>query len=292
MKNPYITEELCKGTITSTSIEIEDDYVSKVDSNCFGSSLRLKQDGHTTQTPTVRMKTLGAVESREDVGRVCRPGRNNPPQPNMFAKCKEGARLAITRTRVAIQDFSSKEGAVSQLGKFNHRYVQPLFRYGGRNDRIFLCGQQAGRVMIRDGFGEEQHVIQAASHNYAGLYEYDADLLQLSIERLPVLVCPATEPLNTAMCCMVVEHFNTDFCVSTGSGYGANLLALSAILTPDWILLLDEKSHNSMFVAAYLSEVGQVRRFRHNDMTHLEDILHQSKTSPAQILVAVEGFYR
>ena len=146
--------------------------------------------------------------------------------------------------------------------------------------------------MIRDGFGEKQHVIQAASHNYAGLYEYDADLLQLSIERLPVLVCPATEPLNTAMCCMVVEHFNTDFCVSTGSGYGANLLALSAILTPDWILILDEKSHNSMFVAAYLSEAGQVRRFRHNDMTHLEDILHQSKTSPAQILVAVEGFYR
>ena len=45
-----------------------------------------------------------------------------------------------------------------------------------------------------------------------------------------------------------------------------NLLAFAAILDSTWILLLDEKSHNSMYIGAYLSNVYKVVKFRHNDM--------------------------
>jgi 7-keto-8-aminopelargonate synthetase-like enzyme len=91
---------------------------------------------------------------------------------------------------------------------------------------------------------------------------------------------------------MIADHLDADFCVSTSTGYGANLLAFSALLSQDWLLVLDEKSHNSMFVAAYLSEPGCIKKFRHNDMGHLEQILRECGPKFTRTLIAVEGFYR
>lgn len=275
METAYSSKGQCKDVIVVEETEDWDQDVSPVSSNGCHGSLKLRQDDQSSPGPT-----FATNEHKKS------------PQLDTLTKGREGARLAYTRIRVAVKNISSKEGAVSQLGKFNMRYVQPLLRCGGRNDRIFLCSQQAGRVRIRNGLGEEQYVIQAASHNYAGLYEYDMDLLKLTVEKLPVLASQATESLVAATCSAVSKHFDTDFCIPIGSGYGANLLAFSAMLSKDSLLVLDEKSHNSMFVAAYLSEAGQVRKFNHNDMTQLEGILRQYQSTNQHVLVAVEGFYR
>ena len=62
------------------------------------------------------MKTLGAVESREDVGRVCRPGRNNPPQPNMFAKCKKALDLPLPVHELRYKISRAKRARYLSLG--------------------------------------------------------------------------------------------------------------------------------------------------------------------------------
>lgn len=94
------------------------------------------------------------------------------------------------------------------------------------------------------------------------------------------------------MCQAVTKHFKTGFCVATSTGYGANLLALSAILDENWLVVLDEKSHNSIFVGTYLGRPGRIRKLGHNDMKHLEEILLEEGKQFTHTLVVVEGFYR
>jgi serine palmitoyltransferase len=191
-----------------------------------------------------------------------------------------------------MQDLAYTDRPVSQVGKFTHRYVMPLSSYGGQNDRIILDGQRAGRVSIRNGMGLIQHSIQAASHNYAGLYGRDMDLHHFALEQLPVNISPGNQVLEDAMCRAVRKHFQVDFCVATSTGYGANLLALSAIPDENWLVVFDGKSHNSLFVGVYLGRPGRVRKFIHNDMKHLEEVLLEEGKQFTHTLVVVEGFYR
>ncbi|KAI8940620.1 hypothetical protein NX059_001892 [Plenodomus lindquistii] len=152
-----------------------------------------------------------------------------------------------------------------------------------------LHGQRAGKVRIRNRVGEIQHCIQAASHNYAGLYSRDMEPLYLALDRLPVLTSSQTQSIEADMHRVIALHFEADFCTSMSTGYGANLLALSAILRKDWLLVLDEKSHNSMFVAGYLAGPGKIRKFRHNNVGHLEQVLLEEGWHSERTLVAIEG---
>jgi len=85
---------------------------------------------------------------------------------------------------------------------------------------------------------------------------------------------------------------HADFCTTVTTGYGSNVLNFPAVLDETWVVLMDEKSHNSMFVAAYLAKPKGIRKFGHNDMKHLEELLEQAVAETFHVLVAVEGAYR
>ena len=89
----------------------------------------------------------------------------------------------------------------------------------------------------------------------------------------------------------LADFFSTDFCCTTSTGYGSNLLAFSAILDEDWIVMFDDKCHNSMHVAAFLSHAGLVKTFPHGDFRKMESILAEYRGEYANVLVAIEGFY-
>lgn len=74
-----------------------------------------------------------------------------------------------------------------------------------------------------------------------------------------------------------------------GSGYMANLGIISAIAgRRDWVVA-DRLAHASMLDAAILSR-AELRRFRHNDPQHLEEILRQ-RPAGARCLVLTESVF-
>jgi serine palmitoyltransferase len=157
-----------------------------------------------------------------------------------------------------------------------------------------MLGPCQPKVEVRDARGNTQSVIHAASHNYAGFYEQTSaaeELQRLCLDNIPLANSTAAQSLEAAFCRKITDLFEADFCCTTSTGYGSNLLAFPAILDKSWLVIFDEKCHNSMFVGAYQSTVGLIRKYKHNDMDQLEDILreHEDKYN---ILVAVEGAYR
>ncbi|KAL6709945.1 hypothetical protein ACN47E_000730 [Coniothyrium glycines] len=214
-----------------------------------------------------------------------------PPCLTALCKIREATTLLRSRFCVSLSDLARPLQPISQPGRFAHHYVLPLSSCRGRNERIFLGKSEDGLVELRDRLGAAQTSIHAASHNYTGLYGHGLDLLHNTIDRLPIIIDSGSQYLEDAMHQAVAAYFQVDFCSSASTGYGINLLAMGAILTEEWLVLIDEKSHNSMFVAVYLAKPGRIRRFRHNDMDHLHTILEQDRKSFRHTLVVIEGFY-
>ncbi|KAI8936593.1 hypothetical protein NX059_006995 [Plenodomus lindquistii] len=224
------------------------------------------------------------------------PGTNTSTRPQHPAstpwiKLQEFARLAIVWQQVTFRDLgSSNTTPTSKPGNLNHHLVTPLSTYHGKNPRV-ATKQVACRVEVRDDTGVVRKAIQCASHNYAGLYGLDLHLHHQALDSLPVMSSATTTPLETAMNKAVMDILGVDFCVPTSTGYGANLLAFPAVIKQDWLVVLDEKSHNSMFVGVFQSRPGLVRKFKHNDMESLRAVLQEDNGKVAGTLVAVEGYY-
>jgi 8-amino-7-oxononanoate synthase len=72
------------------------------------------------------------------------------------------------------------------------------------------------------------------------------------------------------------------------SGYLANLGTISSLVQRGEFVLVDRRAHASIQDGAQLSH-GEVKRFRHNDMAHLERLL--DGCGDAGKLVAVDGVY-
>lgn len=209
-------------------------------------------------------------------------------------KVKEVASLAYIRTKVTFEDLSAPFQPVSQAAEFVHYVVEPLNGYKGKNERTIL-GHCLANVEVQDGTGNIKRVIHAASHNYAGFYrstQRSEELQRLCLDSLPVASSGAVTGLEAATNDQLARAVSADFCCTVSTGYSSNLLAFSAILTSTWLVILDEKCHNSMHVGAYLSQASPVRKFRHNDLKQLESMLQQHHGKYSNILVAVEGFYR
>ncbi|KIW85385.1 hypothetical protein Z517_00775 [Fonsecaea pedrosoi CBS 271.37] len=215
------------------------------------------------------------------------------PTTTTWTKLSETVRLIYTRGKVSLQQREHEQQPISAIGRFNHCYVYPLDNRSGKNERILL-GRWAPKMEVQDGHGTRQIVIQAASHNYAGFYHLtkEAEELQhLALEKLPVADSSAVRSLESAMHDGIAGFFSANFCCTTSTGYGSNLLAFSAILNGDWLVMFDDKCHNSMHVAAYLSHAGLVKKFPHADLERMEEMLAEYKGRFTNVLVAVEGFY-
>ena len=217
-----------------------------------------------------------------------------PPTAKVWTKIAESARLAYTRGKVSLERRKHERKPISVAGRFNHCYVYPLDNRSGKNQRILL-GRWAPKLEVEDGRGNRHAVIQAASHNYAGFYNLTRaaeELQRFALEKLPVADSSVVRSLESAMHDGFANFFSADFCYTTSTGYGSNVLAFSAILDDDWLVMFDDKCHNSMHVAAYLSHAGLVKKFPHGDFERMEAILAEYKDKFANVLVSIEGFYR
>jgi 7-keto-8-aminopelargonate synthetase-like enzyme len=121
--------------------------------------------------------------------------------------------------------------------------------------------------------------------------EYEA-LQRKCLARLPHCSARDVQELRSELSARIAAFFGTDCCHFTSTGFGSNVLAFPAIIQNDWMVVLDEKCHKSMFVGSFLSEAGMRKRFKHNDMKELEYVLQTAGRKYSNIMVAVEGIYR
>jgi glycine C-acetyltransferase/8-amino-7-oxononanoate synthase len=75
-----------------------------------------------------------------------------------------------------------------------------------------------------------------------------------------------------------------------GSGYLANAGIISSLAGRGDLIIADRLSHASIYDGCLLSGARTIR-FRHNDLVHLEQILHEKRSQFNNVLVVVESIY-
>jgi 8-amino-7-oxononanoate synthase len=75
------------------------------------------------------------------------------------------------------------------------------------------------------------------------------------------------------------------------SGFQANVSLLPALADRDTLILSDRLNHNSIIQGALLSRC-HIKRFRHNDMNHLEELLRENRDNGcSRFLVVTESVF-
>ncbi|KAJ5123988.1 PLP-dependent transferase [Penicillium bovifimosum] len=221
---------------------------------------------------------------------VSQGSHSSPSHGSSLAMLREAVAFASSYLQVRLKEGKKPYNPLTKIGRFNHYIVDPLFRWHGRNDRI-VASQSLGRVSMQ---GENRSVLNGGSHNYAGLYELspqDEQLQRKCLSHLPFADAEAVPLLNQRMVDGLARFFNADCCYATTTGYQSNVLGIPAIARDNSLIVMDEKCHNSIFTASYMSRAGARKRFRHNDMAHLQSILESTHGEHSDIIVVVEGLY-
>lgn len=97
-------------------------------------------------------------------------------------------------------------------------------------------------------------------------------------------------PAHTALELQLADFLQMPRVRLFGDGFLANLGVLSALLGRDDVIFVDKLAHASIYAGAQLSR-AKLRRFRHNDMAHLRQMLRENQHSGGQKLIAVDSIY-
>ena len=88
----------------------------------------------------------------------------------------------------------------------------------------------------------------------------------------------------------LARFIGTEAALTYSSGYHANLAVLSSLMTPNDLVLIDSKIHQSTLDACKLAGV-LYRRFEHNNAESLEDLLKRHRKPSRRMLIISEGMF-
>lgn len=138
---------------------------------------------------------------------------------------------------------------------------------------------------------DEQEYLNFSSNDYLGLasdkeltkaWQEGLDLYGNGSGASPLVTgfSPAHQKLEETLC----QWLGFERAILFGSGFSANQALLFSLLTKQDLLLQDKLNHASLIEAGMLSP-AMMKRFKHNDVTHLKTLLTQST------LVVTEGVF-
>lgn len=160
-----------------------------------------------------------------------------------------------------------------------------------------LCTLRSVGTYIYEG---EREYYNLSSNDYLGLAEpalqnrflleadVDRFLLGNPASRLMTGNSPAYEALETA----VADLLGTERALVLGSGFAVNTGVLPAVTERGDLVLADKLVHASLIDGLRLCGAGvEWRRFRHNDMEHLEAMLEAQRGRGGRIIVVTESLF-
>lgn len=149
-----------------------------------------------------------------------------------------------------------------------------------------------GRVRVA-GHGE---MIMLGSYSYLGLIGHPAidraakeAVDQYGTGTHGVRLLAGTLKIHNELEERLAQFKSADGAITFSSGYVANLATISALLRRGDVVLCDKLNHASIVDGCLLSQ-AVFRRFRHNDMEHLEKRLRETQDAD-RVLVIVDAVF-
>lgn len=149
-----------------------------------------------------------------------------------------------------------------------------------------------GRVRVA-GHGE---MIMLGSYSYLGLIGHPAidraakeAVDQFGTGTHGVRLLAGTLTVHNELEERLAQFKQADDAITFSSGYVANLATISAVLRRGDVVLCDKLNHASIVDGCLLSQ-AVFRRFRHNDMEHLEKRLRETQDAE-RVLVIVDAVF-
>jgi 8-amino-7-oxononanoate synthase len=141
-----------------------------------------------------------------------------------------------------------------------------------------------------------RRIIMCGSNNYLGLTIHPKvrEAAQQAIERFGTS-CTGSRFMNGTL--EMHEQLENELAVFVGkdaaltfsTGMQTNLGTISSVVSRGDFVILDKEDHASIVDGAFLS-AGEIKRFRHNDVPHLERVLKDLPDDKGK-LVVVDGLY-
>src|SRR5437016_6078056 len=141
-----------------------------------------------------------------------------------------------------------------------------------------------------------QQVLMFGSNNYLGLANHPevkaaakAAIDQYGVGCSGSRMLNGTRDLHVNLERALADFLGREAAVVFGTGFQANVGALSALVQRDDVVLTDRNNHASILDGALLS-FGRIVRFRHRDLQDLENGLQQLGPEDAALIV-VDGVF-
>ncbi len=149
-----------------------------------------------------------------------------------------------------------------------------------------------GTEVVVDG----RKILMIGSNNYLGLTT-DPRVREAAIEAVKRYgtSCTGSRFLNGTLAlhqeaeARLADYVGMEAALVFSTGYQVNLGTISALIERGDVVVLDKDDHASIVDGAMLS-LGEVRRFAHNDMDHLDRVLGKIGGDTG-VLVVVDGVY-
>ena len=138
------------------------------------------------------------------------------------------------------------------------------------------------------------NLINFASHNYLGLNRKLQEIWQHGKEQL----CNSTgsrlitgsHPEHGELEKLIADWKGCEAALCFSSGYAANLGALSALLTPKDMVIVDEYAHSCIWDGIKLSKARKFI-FKHNDATEAESIIAKHREKYQKAFIVTESVF-
>jgi 8-amino-7-oxononanoate synthase len=143
---------------------------------------------------------------------------------------------------------------------------------------------------------EGRKILMIGSNNYLGLTT-DPRVREAAIEAVKRYgtSCTGSRFLNGTLALhqeaeeRLADYVGMEAALVFSTGYQVNLGTISALIERGDVVVLDKDDHASIVDGAMLA-LGEVRRFAHNDMDHLDRVLGKIDDDTG-VLVVVDGVY-
>jgi len=139
--------------------------------------------------------------------------------------------------------------------------------------------------------------INFASYNYLGLSgdERVAAAASKAVEAYGTSVSASRivsgeRPIHQQLEAEIAKIYSAEDALALVSGHATNVTVIGHLMGSRDLVLHDEYIHNSSLVGAQLSGARRIS-FRHNDVSHLEQLLRQYRHQFERVLIVVEGLY-
>jgi 8-amino-7-oxononanoate synthase len=177
-------------------------------------------------------------------------------------------------------------------------YAARRFRFAGNallefSDPFFAQIDKLKKEMESAG----KHFVSFANYDYLGLAnhpriieEAKRELDTLGVGALASRLVGGERSTHKAFEAEIAKFLGFESALTLVSGYLANVSTISWLMGKRDAIIIDELAHNSIVAGTDASD-AEVIKFRHNDLEHLEHILHKRREEFRHVLVVAEGIY-